>query len=501
MTQHVNRLYHELENILGFSGESKSIDFYISSITEHNPFYSTEEIRDWLNSFCSQDAMQVERIPLEEVRQWNYDHRYGDISHQSGRFFSITGLSVRTNLENFPQWSQPIINQPEIGILGILTKKFEGILYLLMQAKAEPGNVNLYQLSPTVQATRSNYTKVHEGKSTPFLEYFLNEGAAKVLVDQLQSEQGSRFYKKRNRNMIVRVADDHLLEPGPSFKWMTLRQLSLLMLSDNTVNMDARSVVSGISFSPKNKPSLSVNLGDLGNCLECSPLVTCPVSSLGLELMVSSQPNTWTLHTMEELLLKLTRERFECQLETQLMPLDKVDKWVRTPEKIFHVDNKYFYVIGIRASILDREVSSWDQPIIKWHNSGVIGFIMKRINGILHFLVQTKLECGNMDLLEFAPTVQCSPDSYSKSNLPPYLTEVLNPRNSEVILDTRQSEEGGRFFHVSNRNLVLLANDEFRLDLPPHYMWMTLYQLKEFLKFSNYLNVETRSVLACLKML
>ena len=40
-----------------------------------------------------------------------------------------------------------------------------------MQFKAEPGNINNYQLSPTVQSTKSNFTKKHKGKSL-YIEYF-----------------------------------------------------------------------------------------------------------------------------------------------------------------------------------------------------------------------------------------------------------------------------------------------------------------------------------------
>ena len=42
----------------------------------------------------------------------------------------------------------------------------------LLQAKAEPGNINKIQISPTVQATKSNYTRVHGGKEIPYLRYF-----------------------------------------------------------------------------------------------------------------------------------------------------------------------------------------------------------------------------------------------------------------------------------------------------------------------------------------
>ena len=33
-----------------------------------------------------------------------------------------------------------------------------------------------------------------------------------------------------------------------------------------------------------------------------------------------------------------------------------------------------------------------------------MGFLVKKINGIYHFLVQAKLECGNFDIVELAPT-------------------------------------------------------------------------------------------------
>ena len=64
-----------------------------------------------------------------------------------------------------------------------------------MQAKIEPGNINYVQLSPTLQATKSNYQKVHKGKNPTHLEYFLAEDK-NIILDQLQSEQGARFLKK-----------------------------------------------------------------------------------------------------------------------------------------------------------------------------------------------------------------------------------------------------------------------------------------------------------------
>ena len=68
-----------------------------------------------------------------------------------------------------------------------------------------------------------------------------------------------------------------------------------------------------------------------------------------------------------------------------------------------------------------------------------------------------------------------------------------------MVFDTLQSEEGGRFFREENRNLLLRGNPTFPVDdLPPRYLWLTLSQLKRFLKFNNFLNVEARSLLSFL---
>ena len=39
----------------------------------------------------------------------------------------------------------------------------------------KPGNINNIQLSPTVQATKSNYLRAHGGKKTKFIDYFIKK--------------------------------------------------------------------------------------------------------------------------------------------------------------------------------------------------------------------------------------------------------------------------------------------------------------------------------------
>jgi oxidase EvaA len=142
----------------------------------------------------------------------------------------------------------------------------------------------------------------------------------------------------------------------------------------------------------------------------------------------------------------------------------------------------------------------WTQPMVEPSQEGLCAFIGKEINGILHLIVQAKLECGNQDIIEFAPTVQCLTGNYrqTKEGTLPFLGYVLNARTDQVVFDSLQSEEGGRFFHEQNRNMIIIAGDEIPVELPSTYIWMTLNQLYTFLKFNNYLNIQSRSLLSAI---
>jgi len=129
----------------------------------------------------------------------------------------------------------------------------------------------------------------------------------------------------------------------------------------------------------------------------------------------------------------------------------------------------------------------------------LIVFIVKEFFGVLHFLVQAKVEPGNFDVVEMAPTVQCITGSYeaaSREERPPFIDYVLNARSEQVRFDTLQSEEGGRFYREENRNLIVMAEENFSEDIPDNFIWMTAGQLKEFIKYNNFVNVQARCLLS-----
>src|SRR4051812_11452040 len=98
-----------------------------SALASEGAFSSTLENRSWLSERDQPNPFRVERLPFAALTQWSFEPESGDLVHRSGRFFRVHGVRVRTTLGPLAEWDQPIIDQPEIGILGIVAKEFDGI--------------------------------------------------------------------------------------------------------------------------------------------------------------------------------------------------------------------------------------------------------------------------------------------------------------------------------------------------------------------------------------
>lgn len=454
-----------------------------SLLDKSRSLFSTEYALQWVREQNSKVTVRVNQIPFKELRNWGFD----DVSlrHQSGKFFSIDGVQVDTNYGRVNSWQQPIINQPEIGYLGILTKEINGVLHFLMQAKIEPGNINHVQLSPTLQATKSNYSRVHEGNAPAYLEYFQKVKRKNILFDQLQSEQGARFLKKRNRNIIIQVDGD--VEVLDNFIWLTLSQIKELMKHDNVVNMDTRTVISGIPLERGPEIARFQN-HVIKNGFSDGILASLVDDGAGI-------------NSLNDIILFITNLKCTYELEVKQIPLSTLQNWVIEDRAIRHVDYKYFEIIAADIEIDNREVVHWSQPMVKPAQEGICAFVCKSIGGVIHFAVQAKLECGNFDIIELAPTVQCLTGSYDNARsreVLPFLDYVLNIGEERVIFDTYQSEEGGRFYQEQNRSMIILAGDEIDVELPANYIWMTYNQLQTFIKLNNYINIQARSLLSAI---
>ncbi|MEV7844456.1 NDP-hexose 2,3-dehydratase family protein [Streptomyces cyaneofuscatus] len=422
---------------------------------------STEAFPGWLEERRRAHRFEVERIPFAELDGWSFQEGTGNLVHRSGRFFSVEGLRISTGEGPVRAWDQPIIKQPEVGILGILAKEFDGVLHFLMQAKMEPGNRELLQLSPTVQATRSNYTQVHRGAGVKYIEYFTRPEDGRVLADVLQSEHGSWFLHKSNRNMIVEAVGPVPLHED--FCWLTLGQLAELLHQNNVVNMDARTV------------------------LACAPY---PDQVDG------------ALHTDTELLSWFTAERARHDVTAERIPLADVAGWKRDAWAIEHEEGRHFDVVAVDVQAGNREVTGWTQPLFEPRGLGVTAFLTRRFAGVTHVLAHARTEGGFLDTVELGPTVQYTPANYAHltgEDRPLFLDQVLAAEPGRIRYKAVHSEEGGRFLNAESRYL-LVETDEDRAprEAPPGYHWVTPGQLTSLVRHGHYVNVQARTLLACL---
>ncbi|MER6382160.1 NDP-hexose 2,3-dehydratase family protein [Streptomyces sp. NPDC001127] len=434
-----------------------------SSATLATPTSTLDGFREWWHWQQVADASRVRRIAFDQLRSWSFHAETGNLVHDSGGFYTIEGLRVHRDSGPVHAWTQPVIHQPEIGILGLVAKEFDGVLHFLMQAKMEPGNFGGLQLSPTVQATRSNYRRLHSGRAVSYIDYFTGAHRPSVLADARQSEQGSWFYRKRNRNVIVEVTD--AVDVLDGFRWLTLGQLHHLLEFDDLVNMDSRSVLACLPFAFAGEPAG--------------------------QREVSTELLSW-----------ITEARSRHEVTAERIALSEVTGWKTLPDRITHEDGAFFDIIAVDVTTEGREVHSWTQPLLAPRGVGVAAFLVRRTESGPHVLVGTRVEAGAADVLELGPTVQCTPENYVV--LPggpevPFLSHVLQAPKPRVLFDTVLSEEGGRFHHARNRYMLVEVPPEAELPESSDHRWVAMSELAGLIRHSHYLNVEARTLITCLQ--
>lgn len=434
------------------------------------PQHTVNELLEWVQKRNNELSVHISPNRLSESGFWFYDASTGCIANKNRIFFQICGIRNE-------ELEQPIILQNEIGFLGLLCREIGGTLHFLMQAKIEPGNINHVQISPTLQATKSNFTQSHGGAQPPYLEYFLQAGRNTIIVDQVQSEQASRFYKKRNRNMVVYTTGE--VEVLPSHCWMTLGQIKQFMRYDNLVNMDTRTVLSCLPFS----------------------LMPDKCESARQYFRDQSFYNSIFNHKDPDVLLSIysyfsNYKMFHAN-EAALIRLDELSDWKMDDWGIRNRQAYSFSVIYCDIAVEGREVQRWTQPLIKAEGTALFGLYTSVRNGIREFLVKIQPEIGCIDQIELGPTVQREAAGPASESALEQAFIAQYARRESILYDVMLSEEGGRFYQEQNRN-VILETDYF--DPPEGCFWADFRTLNLLIQSGGYLNIQLRNLLALLEV-
>ena len=433
----------------------------------------------WLDERRRACKLEVQAIRWCDSDSWRF--REGRLVHATGGFFAVVGVRSVANVPGLDALTRPIIDQPEIGILGFIVRRGPAGSEWLVQAKAEPGNIGGVQLAPSVQATRSNFTRLHGGAPTPYLETFTRpESGGRPVADSLQSEQGNRFLGKYNRNMTV-LADGNGPAPGcDDWRWTAAADLRAMLAVDFAVNTDARSVLfcsdwrllaDGVPFGRWQ--------GGTG-------------WGAGLLESFAADP----AHNDMQVLDWLERRREAVALEVSAIPLDSMPDWVITADGIAGRADGVPLVQACAVKANSREVDHWDQPLVMSRREESVVQICQRRAGVLRFLLRASAELGFRERVQIGPAWQ-SDDQAADQAAAGQIEAALGQGTERH--STLQSDEGGRFFHSICRYRIVELPEEEVFEVAGHdYLWASLGQIYRLSRIKGVFSNEALSALSML---
>lgn len=233
------------------NADGATIDWFSELLEQSQGVEETDPapVLDWLAALRKDAGMKfkAELIPLRDVDKWSADPQTGNIAHDSGEFFSITGVRVTAGeLREVDGWDQPILTQESGGVLVLLCQKVDGQIRFLLQGRVAPGNIGVVQIAPTIQSTWSNLRRAHGGRRPPFAEYVLEKDRGRTVYSADHNEEGGPFWEKVNNTRIILLGDDKkpTIETPNTFTWASLSQIKALALMDNVLSPFVKAIIS-----------------------------------------------------------------------------------------------------------------------------------------------------------------------------------------------------------------------------------------------------------------
>jgi dTDP-4-dehydro-6-deoxy-alpha-D-glucopyranose 2,3-dehydratase len=441
----------------------------------------------WREDMVRSSAFECESVRFDQSQDWRFEN--GILRHKTGGFFSVAGLATQARHAKLDGREQLIILQPQVAINGFLFRRVAGRAELLFQGRIEPGNIDVMQLAPTVQSTEANYKQLHGGGATPMVKWFTEQNMGRVLFDELQSEEGSRYHGKYNRNVVLEVPPDAELDAPTTFRWYPVEALRLFAASSNILNTDARSVLACMDWDVLAE--------------EDGPLARHAPGTYGAALRESYLAgDSRAEQPLIEVLRWLTQLRVRCALRTWVVPIHELQNWtiekdaIREKRKEVGFAARHFAVVAY-----GREVPFWDQPLIDSDGVGLVSLVSQRRGGVLQFLLQASHEIGFLEGVQLSASV-CVPPGQDVSYDNPVERELarrIDDLDHTIIhLECCQSEEGGRFYQDENRYQVVELAEGVALPESEYYRWVTLGQIKQLVRIPGILAIELRGALALL---
>ncbi len=204
-----------------------------------------ESIIKWRNRLQKNVKTVSKIINLNQCDGWFLD-KNSNLYHKSGQFFKVKGVKTSgANHREVSSWTQPILTQKHGGVLAFISRQTKTFgTQFLIEAKLEPGDDSILKISPSFQATQSNMNRAHGGKLPKFFDIVMKRKGAELVYCTTHNEEGARFWKKSNWNVIVKLKNPYDLRvKGKNYMWVSLKQIKKLGLKNNYINPFVKTIL------------------------------------------------------------------------------------------------------------------------------------------------------------------------------------------------------------------------------------------------------------------
>lgn len=387
-------------------------------------------------------------IGFDEQVSWNWQD--GVLTHVSGGYFHVVGVQRKE-----PKAERLMMYQPQSALTGLLLHtKGDKLPWVLLQARAEPGNVPVVQYGPTIQSTQANYTRVHGGKPTAYLDYFFKYHPNGCLLrHSTQLDLGGRYYQKIKTHHYVTATT--LPEAVDHFVWAPLDALLPALQRDNLLNPDLRSLLAVFDWEAQ--------LGD-----------------------PTSQHAVGGLQTLHELMQRAEQKSRPCW---QLVPVSALASWKLTSDRLAPTSGKGLGVQMFEVTAGTREVTKWSQPLLTATSHGHVQQLLRRGRHGTEWLVTVDTE----DDIGAVAIVNASGVSYPGDGLLVGSVQEAGQRYRCVM----QCDEGGRFHQTVSCYEVRWVESGDVTPLP-NQCWVNTSAIKQLLASSNRCAIQFRCVASLL---
>ena len=173
----------------------------------------TSEILSWRKKLLKKSKIKAKLINISQCKDWYFD-KNKNLHHKSGQFFKVTGVKViGAKNREVVSWTQPILDQKHGGVLAFICR-----------------------------VTKEN--GVHGGKLPRYYDIVIELKGAKLIYSAAHNEEGARFWKKSNLNVIVKLNNPYDKRIyGQNYKWVSLSQLKELSLKNNILNPFVKTIL------------------------------------------------------------------------------------------------------------------------------------------------------------------------------------------------------------------------------------------------------------------